>query len=196
MGEVVRLCSIDGCQKASRNVGWCHMHYTRWRRHGDPLFLKRAENGAADRYIQTTVLTYEGDECLVWPFNRNPAGYATVARNYGGTGFVQRIVCEAIHGPAPTAEHQAAHSCGKGTDGCVTKRHLSWKTPLDNTHDKYGHGTIYVGERSHRAKLTTNEVLEIRRLVSAVSQRALSRRFGVSPQTIWCVVHRESWTHV
>lgn len=33
----MKSCKIDGCEKPSRNLGWCQMHYKRFRRHGDPL---------------------------------------------------------------------------------------------------------------------------------------------------------------
>lgn len=29
-----RICSIEGCEKASAKRGWCSMHYQRWRVHG------------------------------------------------------------------------------------------------------------------------------------------------------------------
>src|SRR5690606_9617480 len=32
-----RLCSIEGCNRPHRTRGWCDAHYTRWRKHGDPL---------------------------------------------------------------------------------------------------------------------------------------------------------------
>jgi hypothetical protein len=31
-----RTCTLDGCDKPHFGHGWCSMHYTRWRRHGDP----------------------------------------------------------------------------------------------------------------------------------------------------------------
>jgi hypothetical protein len=33
----MRTCAIEGCDRPVRGHGWCHMHYQRWRRHGDPL---------------------------------------------------------------------------------------------------------------------------------------------------------------
>lgn len=31
-----RTCSIDGCERPAKSLGWCQMHYFRVRRHGDP----------------------------------------------------------------------------------------------------------------------------------------------------------------
>lgn len=32
-----RTCTIDGCEKPYLARGWCSAHWTRWKRHGDPL---------------------------------------------------------------------------------------------------------------------------------------------------------------
>lgn len=32
-------CSIDGCGNEHYAKGWCNLHWTRWRRNGDPLAL-------------------------------------------------------------------------------------------------------------------------------------------------------------
>ena len=34
-------CSIKNCSRSVECRGWCKMHYTRWRRHGDPEFRKK-----------------------------------------------------------------------------------------------------------------------------------------------------------
>lgn len=34
------LCSIEGCDRASKSRGWCATHYERWRQHGDPLTVR------------------------------------------------------------------------------------------------------------------------------------------------------------
>lgn len=35
--ENKRLCTIPNCDKPHLAKGWCHMHYQRWRSHGDPM---------------------------------------------------------------------------------------------------------------------------------------------------------------
>lgn len=54
------------------------------------------------------------------------------------------------------------------------------------------------GEKQWKAKLKTQDVLQIRELYATgtVSQRKLARFFGVSHQTIGRVIHRKNWAHV
>lgn len=35
--KATRTCSIPGCDKPHLSRGWCSAHWTRWKRHGDPL---------------------------------------------------------------------------------------------------------------------------------------------------------------
>jgi hypothetical protein len=107
--------------------------------------------------------------------------------------YVHRLVCEYVNGAAPTPRHHAAHSCGNGHLGCVTPRHLSWKTPSENADDKLVHGTAQRGEKHAHAKLTENQVRIIRELKGTASQTTLAERFGVSPTTIGQIHNRRVW---
>jgi hypothetical protein len=68
--------------------------------------------------------------------------------------------------------------------------------------DRHGHRTkperIPRGEKHGRAKLTTSQVVEIRRLwdSGAAKQSTLAQRFGVSKVMVGLIVHRRSWKHV
>lgn len=184
-------CSIDGCSGNAVARGWCETHYRRWKRNGDPTFSVRAQArpGELRRFYRAVVLPYEGDECLSWPFGCLSSGYAKM-----GNSVVSRLVCEDEHGPPPTPEHQAAHSCGRGHLGCVARKHMSWKTPKENQRDQLQHGTVMCGARNPNAKLSESEVFEIRRLHgSGVSTRRLCDQFGVSNQTISSIMTGRTW---
>lgn len=38
---VPKTCSIPECAKGLVARGWCFMHYQRWRKHGDPLYVRK-----------------------------------------------------------------------------------------------------------------------------------------------------------
>lgn len=42
----MKTCKIEACDKPVMAKGWCEMHHGRWRRHGDPLFLKIRPQGS------------------------------------------------------------------------------------------------------------------------------------------------------
>lgn len=186
-----RICSIPGCGKPSKGRGWCGAHWNLWRAHGDPL-SGGTKHGEPLRFILDTVLPYEGNECLIWPFSRDDKGRARMRRD-GRPQQVPRIICEFVHGPAPSKLHQAAHSCGKGHEGCVTKGHLSWKTPSGNQMDRVGHGTSTRGENHGMSRLMEDDVRQIRRLCANMLQRDIATKFGVSRATVSMILSGKRW---
>jgi hypothetical protein len=40
-----KRCEVDGCERFARSKGYCVKHYFRWKKYGDPLYLKIAEAG-------------------------------------------------------------------------------------------------------------------------------------------------------
>jgi hypothetical protein len=72
------------------------------------------------------------------------------------------LVCEAFHGPRPSEHHEAAHWDGVRTNN--SESNLRWATPKENAADRKRHGRDNRGNQHGCAKLTTNDVFEIRRL--------------------------------
>jgi hypothetical protein len=169
------------------------MHYLRLWRYGDPLKRHRTPNGEAVSYLFETVLNYDGDECLIWPYARDFAGYGKVAID-GKIKTVSRVVCADANGEPPSPRHEAAHLCGKGHMGCVAKAHLAWKLPKENHADKIAHGTHLRGEKQNGAKLTEAHVREIRKLYKHTSQYKLGEIFGVSRGCIKDIVLGNTWS--
>jgi hypothetical protein len=193
-------CLVDGCDGDARRSargsrGWCVAHYTRWRRHGDPLFTQNTPKGEARNYYETVVLSYDGDDCLIWPYLRTSSGYGLLY-NPSGSDRVSRALCEEINGSPPTEEDQAAHSCGNGHLGCVTRKHLSWKTPKDNQADRLEHGTNLAGSSHPMAKLNDDDVRKIRSLGNVFTHRALGKMFGVCRVTIGNILLGKNWSSV
>lgn len=131
-------------------------------------------------------LSYEGDECLLWPFSVGQNGYGGIGRD-GKHQYIHRIVCEHVNGPPLAANYHAAHSCGQKR--CVNKRHLSWKTNSENQLDRRQHGTT---KKTH-AKLTPENVAEIRSLEGIEPTASLAARFGVNEASIRQIFTRKIW---
>lgn len=85
-------------------------------------------------------------------------------------------------------------------DGNKTNNHVSnlaWGTPLENSSDRFLHGTDNQGEKCYKAKLTNADVLEIRqRAANGESLRNIAKDFPVVWTGIQKIVRRETWKHI
>jgi hypothetical protein len=54
-------CLVTDCRKKAVRRGYCHAHYSRWRRHGDPLTLGRAvsTHGVTPAFKKHWVIEYK-----------------------------------------------------------------------------------------------------------------------------------------
>lgn len=186
-------CEIEDCTSAAIARNLCHKHWRRLRVYGDPSTHIRSSQGEAENYLNDVVLSYSGDDCLIWPFDRTEQGYARIKPQGNGTRVVPRIVCERIYGDPPTPEHEAAHSCANGHGGCVNPKHLRWATRLENAADMVIHGNSNRGTRAPTARLTPNDVRRIRHLGERMQQKEIARIYRVSPSTVRKILVRESW---
>jgi hypothetical protein len=120
------------------------------------------------------------------------------------------LVLEAWVGPRP-AGYVCRHLDGNPANNAPSN--LRWGTPLENIADRQTHGTtargdrsgsrlhperVPRGERASKAKLSEQQVREIRRRAreSDVTLTQLASEFGVYLNAIWMIVHRKSWKHV
>ena len=100
------------------------------------------------------------------------------------------------NGPIP-AGMQVLHRCDNPP--CVRPDHLFLGTNKDNVDDKMAKGRHKCphGTDHHRAKLTEDQVREIRRLRSAGEEiKPLAKRFGVTHPLISAIANRRIWKHV
>lgn len=153
--------------------------------------LIRPGQGEPLAWIESHV-NFDGDECLFWPFARSH-GYGAVTVE-GKRMPAPRHMCQCVNGPPPSPEHAAAHSCGRGREGCMNPRHLRWATPVENEADKVIHGTHLQGERHPSAKLDDHTVLRIReQMLAGRRNKDVARLFGVSHSTINLAVKGKNW---
>jgi hypothetical protein len=156
--------------------------------------MAKKGSGKAIAWIRAHV-SYIGDECLIWPFSRNVRhGYGYLGDN-GKIKRAHKVMCEMVHGPAPSPLHHAAHSCGNGKGGCINPQHISWKTPSENMLDKRKHGTARAG-LGRKGKLTAEQVLQIRKLEGKLSQIAIAKQFNITESNVMKIHQRKTWAHI
>jgi hypothetical protein len=151
---------------------------------------KAAGNGEAIKWLHEKT-SYSGNECLTWPFCRGQYGYGILVVYYRRYA-AHRLMCKLAHGEPPTPLHQAAHSCGKGHEGCVNPRHLSWKTSAENGDDRRKHGTAKHTWKG-RAKLTPEDAIKIYSLRGIETIAEIAPKFGVSKFTISNIFSGKVW---
>lgn len=187
------ICKIDGCDKASRSRGMCHMHYDRFRRGRDLHAPSRAARGECREWLFGKA-KFLSDECLIWPFYRDEKGYARIT--IGGSNlYASRVMCEIVYG-APSGDDWTLHTCGNGHLGCVNPRHLRWGTARQNLDDRDRHGRTAKGEDIGNSKLTEETVRKIKAIAEFRSAASIADDLGVSASCVQKVIRRETWRHV
>jgi hypothetical protein len=141
------------------------------------------------------------DACWPWTAKRRARGGYGQFRLDGKIEGAHRIAFSLKNGPLP-AGAQVLHRCDNPP--CCNPAHLFLGTNLDNVEDKVakgrqagGYKTAILGERHGMAKLTADDVREIRRMVAAgAMQKVVAEHFLIAGSAVSKIVARTSWRHV
>jgi len=107
---------------------------------------------------------------------------------------VHTLMLETFVGPRPDGM-QCRHLDGDKTNNRITN--LTWGTGVENQHDRILHGTSSQGEKHHYAKLTNDDVLEIRRrAANGELHRVIAADFPVTSSSVQYIVNRRTWRHI
>lgn len=137
------------------------------------------------------------EKCWIWKAAISGSGYGNFS--VGGKIFsAHRIAWELTYGSIPK-EIFVLHSCD--VQNCVRPDHLFLGTSKDNTQDMIlkGRGNWSRpprGEEHCRAKLTEENVFEIRELEGKLLQKEIAEIYGVSRRNIGDICRRKTWKHV
>lgn len=217
MNAVVAMCAIPGCSGKVRARGWCDKHWQRWKRHGDPLAqrqnspipvsLESNDAWLLACHIDFPQYVVRSDGILISIVNpRRPlALHGGMAGKYVAFRILNRdlsyrpiychtLVCETFHGARPDGQ-EVRHKDGASTHNWA--ENLQWGTRSQNMHDKELHGTALIGERHNMAKLTDQDVRDIRLLAECGAPPWLPmRHYNISRMQHWRIVNRKNWTHI
>lgn len=156
---------------------------------------------------------YVGDDGRLWSDARgrrrelkqanHSAGYRVVGlrrigeRKHGGKVtvlFVHRLVLEAFVGPCPEGM-ECRHLDGDRANNRRTN--LAWGSPSENDEDRRQHGTMPRGEVHYCAKLTEEQVIQLRADVAAgMPRKTAAAKYGTTAGNVRKIVRRKGWAHV
>jgi hypothetical protein len=139
------MCLIRDCPRPLFSRGYCQMHYTRMRRHGDPLLSRPSPiqpRPIAERFWEKVDRT--GD-CWLWTGSGDRYGHV---RLNGKIVQAHRVAWELTNGPIPEGL-QCLHTCDRPL--CVNPEHLWLGTRSDNMLDMVAKGRKGGGRKGRRA---------------------------------------------
>lgn len=136
--------------------------------------------------------------CWPWIASRGTGGYGQIFQAGRPIG-AHRVAYELHAGRAVPPGLFVLHRCDNRP--CCNPAHLFLGTQADNIADmdRKGRGRrpSVRGERAGLAKLTDEQVMELRALYAAGARQVdLAARFGVRQSTVSSIVRRATWSHI
>lgn len=171
-----------------------------------PLIPQQIERRDANRRFRTLTLKERfwdkvdsSGDCWLWTGKRmsNGYGFLQVQKPRRKSHLAHRLAWEFAHGE-PTQGMVVFHSCE--SRHCVNPAHLICGSQADNMAHMRAAGRGFTpprkaGQNNPSAKLTAEQVLEIRRRYRpyTVGYPQLAKEFGVSKACIESIVKRKYW---
>lgn len=130
-----RTCVIDGCGTRVSTRGWCATHYSRWKRHGDPLHGGPVKKKSRQMGLSFDDRTERRGDCLIWTGPTDRDGYGKT-RLDGRYVYAHRYAWERIHGPLP--EGVMVDHRDHCDPACCEVAHLRPATKRENAANRAG----------------------------------------------------------
>jgi hypothetical protein len=152
--------------------------------------MTKINDTLANRLAKQSTVTDCG--CIEWTGDRLSSGYGRISINYK-TKRVHRVSYELSIGPIPEGMC-VLHRCDNPP--CFNPDHLFLGTNKENTEDMYNKGRQNppVGVRNGNAKLTPEQVLQIRKDTRSLD--TIAAEYPVSRSIISLIRIGKIWTHI
>ncbi len=135
------------------------------------------------------------DECWEW-LGCTGADDTYGRFRFGGTMWLAHRFAFWFAGGVHPEDLCVCHSCDNPS--CQNPAHLWLGTQKENVQDCIRKHRNAFGARHGLAKLTDQDVLDIRAQFATglISNVALAKEFGLTDNTIGCIVKRKTWVHI
>ena len=129
-------------------------------------------------------------ECLEWTKHVETTGYGRTWA-LGKQWSTHRLALE-LEGISTTG-HCVLHSCDNRL--CCNPAHLRLGTQQENMQDMVSKGRQLSGSSNANAKLTEQDVREIR-AIRGMYGKDIAAQYGVHPSLIGRILNRQNWRHI
>lgn len=196
------LCGV--CGKSSRvNASHCSecrdnhnkREMERWRLRKKSRPVNHALSVSLEDRFWLGVDNSSGDEsCWPWLRSKTRNGYGVLSRGYKERR-AHRFSWTISNGPIPPGMH-VLHRCDN--PACCNPRHLFVGTHRHNMDDKVLKGRQLRGASHPGAKLSDNQVMEIRKLYDGktMSNAEIAERYGIEKSSVRLIGLRRTWRHI
>lgn len=130
------------------------------------------------------------DGCWIWPRWKDKDGYGRTQFN-GKTAIAHRVAYIIFTGKDPK-NLCVLHRCDN--PGCCNPSHLFLGTPKDNYRDSAQKGRASIGEKNGLSKLTSEQVLSIRK--DNRRQVDIALDYGILQTTVSAIKTGQNWRHL
>lgn len=117
------------------------------------------------------------------------------AKHGGKLWRLNRLIFTFVNGKIPEGK-VVGHRCNN--KGCINPHHLYLTTAAENSTQAKLDGLYKTGPASGRAKLSEEDVKELRRLYyeETVSQDKLAKKYKLSQSTVSAIVRKKTYTNI
>lgn len=139
------------------------------------------------------------NECWPWKAAKGPSGHGQFRIGSKKDSSMRsvpaaRVAYELTYGPMEEGL-EACHKCDNPP--CCNPSHIFPGTHKENMEDMANKGRSSQGERDSQAKLTADQVRQIRQLCAeGMTQENVGKHFGITQGAVWLIVTRKRWKHI
>lgn len=147
-----------------------------------------------DRFMSHVHMVPESG-CWLTDLSHDARGYGFFRLNKTTLARAHRWAYQNLVAPVPD-DAVVCHKCD--VPACVNPSHLFVGSPQDNVADKVAKNRQAYGEKMGRAKLTEEQVREIKRAdyTQPGMKSSMAYRFGVTRKVVYDIRHGRRWKHV
>jgi hypothetical protein len=191
------ICSIEGCDSSFYGHGYCHKHYQRLKRHGDPLVLRGKKRFLTIQDQFQSKYKIKDNGCWEWQGAKANHGYGVFRVTINGSNCLlraHRFSYEQYIGKI-TSKMMVCHKCDNPC--CVNPEHLFLGSAKDNSLDMAKKKRSTFGERNPQAKLTEKQVKQIKLMLKkGISSPIIAIKYGVTSGAIRSIATQRIWSHI